>query len=463
MRTLRLYVLRLYPVPWLLGFGVVTYFLQLDLLIDMMELLVGRGVSPATIGEFFLLSLAWMVALSMPCGVLVATLMTFGRMAQDNEIMALKTSGINVFRLIATPLTLAFVLSVGLAAFNCWVLPEANHRVASLMVDVSQKRPTVRLAEGVFVNDFPGYSLLIRRVEGRTNEMQGVTVFEFGANPSPTIIVAETGNLSYLPDGDTALLELRNGVVHEVPGDVPGARKYRQLVFDVHRIFIPGAGSMLRRTVREMRSDREMTLQQLRREIAVADEQLAASTDRAAEQLANAGVPSLLLVPRTDGTGLGIPSAWVARARAWLEGIRFDARLLQPETLAEMQILRLEVETLARRKASLEVELHKKFALAFACVVFVLVGAPLGMRVRRGGVAVGFLSIAFFAFYYLCLQFGESFADRLLLPPWLAMWLANIVLGTWGLFATLSACEVRIGRTVRRSEAPAGPGSRAAA
>jgi len=76
---------------------------------------------------------------------------------------------------------------------------------------------------------------------------------------------------------------------------------------------------------------------------------------------------------------------------------------------------------------------------------------------------VGFLSIAFFAFYYLCLQFGESFADRLLLPPWLAMWLANIVLGTWGLFATLSACEVRIGRTVRRSEAPERPGSQAAA
>ena len=78
--------------------------------------------------------------------------------------------------------------------------------------------------------------------------------------------------------------------------------------------------------------------------------------------------------------------------------------------------------------------------------MFVLVGAPLGMRVKRGGVAVGFLSIVFFAFYYLCLQFGESFADRLLLPPWLAMWLANILLGTWGLFATLKACEVRVRR-----------------
>ncbi len=463
MRTLRLYVLRLYLVPWLLGFGVVTYLLQLDFLVDIMDLLIGRGVPPRAVGELFVLSLGWMVALSVPCGVLVATLMTFGRMAQDQEIIALKASGINIFRVILAPLTLAFALFLGLSVFNCWVLPEANHRLASLMVDISQKRPTVRLVEGVFVNDFPGYSLLVRRVDGRTNQMHGVTLFEFGSNPTPPIIVADRGSLEYLPDGDTAVFELREGVIHEVPNDVPGSRKYRQVKFDVQRIFIAGAGSMLRRSVRDLRSDREMTLEQLGREIELADAQLAASVARANERLADEQVPALVLVPRADSSGLGTPAAWIAAARARLAGIQFDARLLRPETMAEFQMLRLEVETLARRKASLEVELHKKFALAFACVVFVLVGAPLGMRVRRGGVAIGFLSIAFFAFYYLCLQFGESFADRLLLPPWLAMWLANIVLGTWGLFATLAACEVRIGRSVRRSEAPVGPGTQAAA
>ena len=78
------------------------------------------------------------------------------------------------------------------------------------------ERPTVRLAEGVFIDDFPGYSLLIRRVVGTTNEMRGVTLFEFGSNPSPNIIVAERGTLSYLPDGDTALLELHDGVVQSL-------------------------------------------------------------------------------------------------------------------------------------------------------------------------------------------------------------------------------------------------------
>ena len=180
MRTLRLYVLRLHLVPWLLGFGVVTYLLQLDFLVDIMDLLVARGIPFRAVGELFVLSMAWMVALSVPCGVLVSTLMTFGRMAQDNEITALKASGINVFRVLLAPLAGAFVLFLGLCVFNGWVLPESNHRLASLMVDISQKRPTVRLVEGVFINDFPGYSLLVRRVIGTTNEMRGVTPASVG-------------------------------------------------------------------------------------------------------------------------------------------------------------------------------------------------------------------------------------------------------------------------------------------
>lgn len=446
MRTLRMYVLRLHLVPWLLGFGVVTYLLQLDFLVDIMDLLVARGIPIRTVGELFVLSMAWMVALSVPSGVLVASLMTFGRMAQDNEITALKTSGINVFRVVLAPLAGAFVLFLALCGFNGWILPESNHRLASLMVDVSQKRPTVRLVEGVFINDFPGYSLLVRRVVESTGEMKGVTLFEFGTNPSPNIIVAESGTLSYLPDGNTALLELHDGVVHEVPGDTPGSRMYRQLKFGVHKIYLPDAGTMLRRSVRDMRSDREMTLGQLRKEIGVADEQLRAARERAQETMKENGVASLDLVPRGDNTGRG--GAFGALGLLWakLRGQETDLARLRPEVLSELQMDRLEYETLARRRASLEVELQKKFALAFASVVFVLVGAPLGMQLRRGGVAIGFLSILFFAFYYLCLQFGESFADRLLLPPWLAMWLANIVLGTWGLYATLQACEVRIGR-----------------
>ena len=107
----------------------------------------------------------------------------------------------------------------------------------------------------------------------------------------------------------------------------------------------------------------------------------------------------------------------------------------------EIEMWAIERDAMMRRMATLSVEFHKKFSLPAACVVFVLVGAPIGMRVRRAGPAVAFVSIAFFLFYYLCLVGGEELANRLLLPPWLAMWLANIVIGWFGIRWTLEACE----------------------
>ncbi len=97
-----------------------------------------------------------------------------------------------------------------------------------------------------------------------------------------------------------------------------------------------------------------------------------------------------------------------------------------------------------RRIAELSVEIHKKFSLPVACVVFVLIGAPLGMRVRRAGPAVAFLSIAFFIFYWMCLVGGEELARRSLFPAWLSMWLPNLVLGVVGIDWTLRACELRM-------------------
>ena len=114
----------------------------------------------------------------------------------------------------------------------------------------------------------------------------------------------------------------------------------------------------------------------------------------------------------------------------------------RPELATEAEMWRMERDALRRRDASLSVEIHKKFALPVACVVFVLLGAPLGMRVRRAGPAVAFVSIAFFLFYYLCLVGGEELANRLLLPPWLSMWLPNLTLGGWGVAATARACDL---------------------
>src|SRR5438876_4408057 len=164
MRILRNYILRQHLVPFLLGFGVVTFILEMDVLFDYLDLIVNRGVAAGVVVQLFLLSLGYIVALSVTCAVLVAVLMTFGRLSQDNEITALRASGVNLASVLTGPLAASLVVGAGLTVFNNYVLPESNHAFAGLLVDISRMRPTVKLQEGVFVNDFPGYNLLVQRV-----------------------------------------------------------------------------------------------------------------------------------------------------------------------------------------------------------------------------------------------------------------------------------------------------------
>jgi lipopolysaccharide export system permease protein len=445
VRILPWYILKQHLVPFLLGFGVVTFIFEMDVLFDYLDLVINRGVPIPAVLQLFVLSLGFVVVLSVPCAVLVAELMTFGRLSQDNEITALRASGVHLFRAMLPSLLAAGVLAVGLTLFNNYVYPDANHAFANLLVDIHRMRPTVKLQEGVFITDLPGYNLIVKSVNGRTNEMRGVTIYQMNAGGPPTTILAKSGFLTYTPDGRTAVIELKDGEIHEIPPEADGPRRYHRLVFRRHTIFIQGAGGMLERTMRSSRGDREKSARALLDERA----EIRAQYDRSLEQrrlrFRAAGVPEADL----DALAPERAPLWRRPALA-LAAVLHHGDAVEPvverygSLRMDADLWRMESEGLRKRMASLSVEVHKKFALPAACLVFVLIGAPIGMKVRRGGPAVAFMSIGFFLFYYVCLIGGEDLANRLILPAWLAIWLANLVLGMLGLDLTARACDVKL-------------------
>jgi lipopolysaccharide export system permease protein len=229
------------------------------------------------------------------------------------------------------------------------------------------------------------------------------------------------------------------------------------MVFRTHVIHVQGAGGMLERTVRTNRNDREMSARDLiQQRDSIATQYrlaLAGHKDRL-HQFGIAGAAAAALDPGSQ--------PWWARIGGLVAGLANREDPLdklareKPVLGTELALWKMERDGLRRRIAGLSVEIQKKFSLPIACVVFVLIGAPLGMRVRRAGPAVAFVSIAFFLFYYLCLVGGEELANRLLLPPWLAMWLPNLVLGGWGIAATLRATELTAAWNARRGSGRAG-------
>jgi lipopolysaccharide export system permease protein len=452
VRLLRTYILRLHLVPFLLGFGVLTFLLVMDTLFDYLDLIVNRGVPAVTVLELFALSLGYIVALSVPCAVLVAALMTFGRLSQDNEITALRSSGVNLWSVLTGPIVASLALAGVLVVFNSFVLPETNHSFANLLIDIGRMRPTVRLQEGVFISDFPGYDMLVRSVNGRTNELKGITIYQRNPGGQPTTIFANRGRLVYTPDGRTAVLELEDGEIHDIPTDEGGIRHYRRLKFRTHVINIQGAGGMLERTAREVRGNREMSATMLLAQIDTTRRQYQAAFAVRRDRFAELGLPARQI--EAIGPHGGVTGPALARLVGGGDPLAHWTRD-NPELKNDLEMWQIERQAYLKRMAGLSVEVHKKFSLPFACVVFVLIGAPIGMRVRRTGPAVAFLSVAFFLFYWFCLIGGEELANRLLMPPALAMWLPNIVLGVLGLDWTLDACEIRA--PWRRRERPRPP------
>lgn len=402
MSILFRYLLKEHIGPFLLGLCVLTFVLLMDQVFTLMDMLIGKGLPLGVVAEVFVLSLPFILAVTTPMAVLVAALMAFGRMTQDNEVTALRSSGLPFHRLLAAPLLASGLLLIFLLYFNNYVLPEANHRVRNLLLDIAIKKPALKLKEGAFITDFEdqGYILFIKRVDIKTSQIFDVTIFDLrkGGSPfqpsiprspqnlpsieAPQTILSKVGELSFSPDGRTLTVKLRSGTIHST--DPKQSTFYRKLPFEKMTINLP-VDMNLERQTREFRSEREM------------------------------GAPLLY--------------QGIQRMRKEISDL-LKSRGPAKEPIPEVQFREQQID-------SYWVEIHKKIAIAFACPIFILLGAPLGVKARRGGVGIGFgVSLAFFVVYYLFLVGGEELADRGLVSPFLAMWGANLLFGAVGLFLT---------------------------
>lgn len=400
------------------GFAVITGVLFLEVFKDFLDDFLAKGVSPLTITEVLVLSLGHTVALSIPMAVLVATLMAFGQLAADNEVTAFKAAGIPVSRLILPVLLAALVLTAAMVVFNDRILPESNHRLASLTADIGRKRPTVTIEPGRFVDQFKGYNLIIGRKDEKTDEIGDVQVYALHDGRAPDLITAPRGRLSFLDDGNTLQIDLYDGEMHSMPrAEALHDDVYRVTRFTEHTVLIQDVGSRLQRTERDYRSDREMSIHMMQAQIAQKERQRLEVAARFGQESQQAARKKLELLDPEK------------RAR-WFQAHRPPERYSNGAEDRLRDTVHMEaasMESYEQQVRQLQVEIHKKYSIPVACLVFVLLGAPLAIRSGRGGMtsAITFSILCFFV-YYLFLTGGEKMADREYVSPVVAMWSANV-------------------------------------
>jgi lipopolysaccharide export system permease protein len=429
------YILREHIAPFLYSLFVITFLFLVDFLIRILSSILSKGLEWRVVLEIVALNLAWMLALSIPMAVLVSTLMAFGRLSADNETTALRALGISPFRAMVPVLLVAVLLTGGLIWFNDRVLPEANFRAAALRNDIGRKKPAALITPRRVIRDFDGYQLWMDRVDAATDVFHGVRIYQQERGQSIRYTYADSASLRYTPDGSHLLIHLYHGENHVIEPNKPS--QYLRIRFQAQTAAIRNVDAALNRQERSYRTDREMSvkdmmkivkenrarLEGLREEfVSTLFEDMRALDLRFTADSAKPVPHRLLQKDWTEQVQLMPGMVAAARKREadkFFHLDRYDARA----SATKMEI------------SQYLVEVHKKYAIPFACLFFVLVGAPLGIMARRGGLGTGVIySLAFFVTYWAAMIRGEALADKLELSPWIAMWGPDALVGVGGLW-----------------------------
>ena len=409
----------------------ITFILFVNFLLRAIDRFLGKGLDLITILEYLFLNLAWILALSVPMAVLLATLMTFGRLSEDNEINAMRASGIGFLTIMRAPILFGAIITLLLIYFNNFILPEMNFKARLLSGDIYRKRPDMNIEPGIFLDNLPDYSMIIGG-KSKKGTMTDVRIFSKGSKETQTSIHANSGILSTLEDA--FLLSLYDGEIHEL--GQKDYTNYRRIIFDKHIINIPAKDLLLNRRDSTNRSDREMTVPMIIKKINSYEKRLNIVYKRLSGNFF-----------RTIGDSI-LPSS-IEQGKQIIENnlykIRGDTTLTKAQIIKkEKRLKNLErqinnefnlIKSYNKRKNKYCVEIHKKFSIPVACILFALLGAPLGVMSKKGGFAVSTsLSFGFFLIYYVLLIGGEEMADRNILSPSIGMWSPNLIIFCFAIY-----------------------------
>jgi lipopolysaccharide export system permease protein len=449
--------------PFLFALTVLSGLVFINAVAQRVEDLAGKGLPWSVIGEFLLLSLPHVIALTLPMSILVAVLYTFSDLTAGNELTAMSAGGVAPRRILLPMLGMGVVLATGMYVFNDRVLPETNHRLKNLMVDIGRKTPTFELREQVIneISSADGSTrvfLTARTIDPLTSELTDVVIHDLSQHDQIRTIYARNGSMAFNAGQTDLYLTLFDGEVREVAETRQGS--FNRLFFQEQIVPLRGIANAMERTNDvTRRSDREMSIGQLRdaaREEAVSVIEIQEeSVGRARYALRRAlGITardeafdeqdqaelagSLASGAPGDSTGVGADfeadEARILRSRAGdLQGAPPDAVTQTVGMNYRTNLTRVEVAEMNRARYGVEV--HKKLSISFACLVFVLLGAPVAIRFPRGGVGMVIgVSVAIFAVYWMSLIGGERLADRGVVDPFWSMWTPNalfLLTGVW--------------------------------
>lgn len=450
MKRLHLMMIRAFTGPLLVTFVIVLFILVMQFLWKYVDDLMGKGLEWYVIVELLTYATSSFVPLALPLAVLLSSIMVLGGLGENSELIPMRSAGLGLVRIMFPLFVFVMVLSVGSFYFSNNVLPVANLKFQSLLWDVTRKKPTMNLQPGIFYNGIDGFSIRIKDKDEDTGVLYDVLIYDhrdpFQGNQ--TVVRASSGTMQRSTDGRYLVLQLKDGHFYDEHSVADGNAAFPMMrgTFEQDEIRLDLSGMGLDRTDEDLFKDhyKMLTVGQLK----VAADSLHLKLDERTTEQRRHLSNSLYLLRQRDSTAV-LMTADIARPMT-----EFSASLPREErgnmydmaiNMARNHINYID-RSLEERKGRLEqlarfdVEMHRKPMLAFACLVFFFIGAPLGAIIRKGGMGLPTVfAIIFFLIFHIISFSMEKLVIAGGIGAWPGMWISTLVLLPMGMLLTWKA------------------------
>jgi lipopolysaccharide export system permease protein len=451
VKKIHLLILRSFIRPFIVTFFIVMFVLLMLFLFKYIDDLIGKGFEWYIIMELMLYSSATNVAMALPLSVLLSSIMTYGSLGENYELVAIKSAGISLGRALYPMIIAVCVLSVSAFIFSDYMLPVANLKYYSLLFDVRKQKTAFLIKENVFNNSFPGYSIRVKHKDPDGQTLHEVIIFQKDQmSNNVNTIFAKQGVMFRSPDSKFLILRLKDGVNYmEKAGENSYGNPRQQLTrfrfaervqkFDLSSFDVS----------RTDEKDFQGAFQMM-------DLKLLNKWQDSVGKLVDLGLSRNygIITPYFKYFTMShkpIKGAKYIPGRAdYLKGMTHDKQLSAiGNALNEAKGVKDQTKARAGRYNDLSLEMRrnrveyqKKFTLSAACLALFLIGAPLGAIIRKGGLGLPVVvAVAFFLIYYIISTIGEKFVKDGDISPLIGMWVAIIVLTPIGIFLSYKAAN----------------------
>ena len=428
MRKLHLFTIKSFLGPFIATFFIAIFLLLMQFLWKWIDDLVGKGLEINEIGELLFFASIRFVPLALPISMLLASVMTFGALGEKSELIAMKSAGVSLRRIMNPLIIFVVFISVGSFMFSNYVMPIANLKSGSLLYSIQKQKPALNIKAGVFYNGIEGYSIKVEEKSDDGQSLKNIIIYNHTSrNGNDNIIIAESGSMKLTKDERFLEFKLIDGYSYLQEKEKRGKRKkpHRTTKFKEDLILFDLSAFDFKRTSTALYKGHYAMLnnQQLNNAIDSLKQKLNQRQELIKENVIEKYNLSKLKKVDTEIKSLDSTFANLQKTRMYDFAIN---KLRTLKSVANSNKSDLDYREYIIRKH--QIEWHRKISLAIACIILFLIGAPLGTIIRKGGFGMPvMISVFFFVFYHVINIIGEKAAKEATLSVVEGMWLANFI------------------------------------